>query len=110
MDTMGPYAGDEDLCLCEFSKSLSDRAYTWYTGLRSGSIPTWDDMVDVLCSKYFHGEETVILATLQSMKQSNGEYLLEFIKRFKDISLDCHDHFKEMALVEMCIGNMIMEY
>ena len=93
MDIMGLYAGDEDLCLCKFSKSLSDRAYTWYIGLRSGSIPTWDDMVDVLCSKYFHGEETVTLETLQSMKQRNGEYLLEFIKRFKDISLDFHDHF-----------------
>ena len=99
IDTMGPFAGDEDLCLCEFSQSLSDRAYTWYTGLRLASISTWDDMVDVLCSKYFHGEETVTLATL-----------LEFIKRFKDISLDCHDHFEEKTLVEMCIGNMIMEY
>ena len=28
MDIMGLYAGDEDLCLCKFSKSLSDRAYT----------------------------------------------------------------------------------
>jgi len=35
---------------------------------------------------------------------------LEFIKRFKNISLDCHDHFEEKTLVEMCIGNMIMEY
>ena len=27
-------------------------------GLKLGSIPTWDDMVDVFCTKYFHGEET----------------------------------------------------
>ena len=30
IDTPGPYAADEDLCLWEFSKSLCDRAYTWY--------------------------------------------------------------------------------
>jgi hypothetical protein len=28
LDSMGPYAGNGDLCLREFSKSLDDRAYT----------------------------------------------------------------------------------
>ena len=64
IDTLGPYAIDEDLCLWEFSKSLCDRAYTWYIGLKPGPIPTWDDMVDVFCTKYFHSKEIVTLATL----------------------------------------------
>ena len=64
IDTLGPYATDEDLCLREFSKSLCDRAYTWYIGLKPELILTWDDIVDVFCTKYFHGEETVTLATL----------------------------------------------
>ena len=68
IDTLGLYATNEDLCLREFSKSLCDWAYTWYIGLKPGSIPTWDDMVDVFCIKYFHGEETVTLATLQATK------------------------------------------
>ena len=38
--TIGPYAGDRKLCLREFAKSLVDRAYTWYTTLRPGSIKT----------------------------------------------------------------------
>uniref|UniRef100_A0A2N9EQZ9 Uncharacterized protein n=1 Tax=Fagus sylvatica TaxID=28930 RepID=A0A2N9EQZ9_FAGSY len=33
VDSMGAYAGNGDLCLREFSKSLDDRAYTWYTTL-----------------------------------------------------------------------------
>ena len=68
IDTLGPYAADEDLCLWEFSKSLCDQAYTWYIGLKPRSIPTWDDMVGVFCTNYFHGEETVMLATLQATK------------------------------------------
>ena len=43
--TMGPYTGDRELCLREFAKSLVDRAYTWYTTLRPGSIKTWDEMM-----------------------------------------------------------------
>ena len=64
IDTLGPYAANKNLCLWEFSKSLCDQAYTWYIGLKPGSIPTWDDMVDIFCIKYFHGEEIVTLATL----------------------------------------------
>ena len=110
IDTLGPYAADEDLCLREFSKSLCDRAYTWYIGLKLGSIPNWDDMVDVFCTKYFHGEETVTLATLQATKQRNREDLMEYIKRFRDIALDYYDHCEERTLIEMCMTNMIREF
>ena len=78
--------------------------------MKPGSIPTWDDMVDVFYTKYFHGEETVMLATWQGTKQKNGENLMKYIKRFRDIAPNCQDHYKEKTLVEMCMGNMIMEY
>ena len=66
--------------------------------------------MDVFCTKYFHGEETVTLVTLQATKQRNGEDLMEYIKRFKDIELDCYDHYEERTWVEMCMTNMIKEY
>ena len=64
----------------------------------------------VFCTKYFHGEETVSLATLQATKQRTDEDLMEYIKRFRDIALDYYDHCKEKTLVEMCMKNMIREY
>ena len=67
-------------------------------------------MVDVFCIKYFHGEETITFVTLQVTKQKNGEDLMEYIKRFRDIALDCYDHCEERTLVEMCVTNMIREY
>ena len=66
--------------------------------------------MDVFCTKYFHGEETVTLATLQATKQRSGEDLMEYIKRFRDIALDCYDHCEERTLIEMCMTNMIREY
>ena len=108
--TLGLYAANEGLCLREFSKSLCDRAYTWYIGLKPGSIPTWDDMVDLFCTKYFYGEEIVTLATLQATKQRSSEDLMEYIKRFRDIALDCYDHCEERTLVKICMMNMIKEY
>ncbi len=38
IDALGPHAGDYNLRLREFSKSLTDRAYTWYTTLALGSV------------------------------------------------------------------------
>ena len=35
---------------------------------------------------------------------------MEYIKRFRDIALDCYDHCEERTLVEMCMTNMIREY
>ena len=67
-------------------------------------------MVDVFCTKYFHEEETIMLVTLQAYKQRNSEDLMEYIKKFKDIALDCYDYCKERTLVEMCMINMIREY
>uniref|UniRef100_A0A2N9I104 Retrotransposon gag domain-containing protein n=1 Tax=Fagus sylvatica TaxID=28930 RepID=A0A2N9I104_FAGSY len=64
LDSMGPFAANGDLCLREFSKSLVDRAYTWYTVLPAGSIRTWEDMVESFCSKYFHVEEKITLRQL----------------------------------------------
>ena len=66
--------------------------------------------MDVFCTKYFHGEETVTPVTLQATKQRNGENLMEYIKRFRDIALYCYDHCEERTLVEMCMTDMIREY
>uniref|UniRef100_A0A2N9HSJ2 Integrase catalytic domain-containing protein n=1 Tax=Fagus sylvatica TaxID=28930 RepID=A0A2N9HSJ2_FAGSY len=95
LDSMGPFAAHGDLCLREFSKSLVDRAYTWYTVLPAGSIRTWEDMVESFCSKYFHVEEKITLVNLHSTKQQTGEDLVKYIHRFRDVSLDCHVKYQE---------------
>ena len=110
IDTLGPYAVDENLCLREFSKSFCDHVYTWYISLKPGPIPTWDDMVDVFCTKYFHEEEIVTLATLQVTKQRSGEDFMEYIKRLRSIALDCYDDYEEKTLVEMSMTNIFREY
>uniref|UniRef100_A0A2N9FVD9 Integrase catalytic domain-containing protein n=1 Tax=Fagus sylvatica TaxID=28930 RepID=A0A2N9FVD9_FAGSY len=110
LDSMGPFAGNGGLCLREFSKSLVDRVYTWYTMLPEGSIRDWEDMVESFCSKYFHVEEKITLLNLHSTKQLPGEDLLKYIHRFRDISLDCHVKYEESELVEVCIDNMLPEF
>uniref|UniRef100_A0A2N9ENF4 Integrase catalytic domain-containing protein n=1 Tax=Fagus sylvatica TaxID=28930 RepID=A0A2N9ENF4_FAGSY len=110
VDSMGAYAGNGDLCLREFSKSLDDRAYTWYTTLPPGSVKVWEDMVELFCGKYFQAEEKITLVNLHTTKQANGEDLLRYIHRFRDISLDCYANYEEGELVGVCIDNMLPEF
>uniref|UniRef100_A0A2N9I2U7 Uncharacterized protein n=1 Tax=Fagus sylvatica TaxID=28930 RepID=A0A2N9I2U7_FAGSY len=70
IDSMGAYAGNGDLCLREFSKSLDDRAYTWYTTMPPGFVKVWEDMVELFCGKYFQAEEKITLVNLHTTKQT----------------------------------------
>ena len=108
--TMGPYAGDRELCLREFAKSLVDRPYTWYTTLRPGSIKTWDEMMERFCAKYYLSEDKVTFQSFQMVRQRPGEDPVQFIKRFEDISLDYYRDHKEKELVETFISNMLFDY
>ena len=110
MDSMGPFAGNRELCIREFSKSLTDRAYTWYSTLQPNSSPTWEDMVESFCTKYFHGEEKVTIIALHNARQKPSVGLLNFIRRFRDTALNCCGQYKEQELVEICINNMFAEY
>ena len=79
LDTRGQHAGNEELCLRECSKSLTDRAYTWYTRPSPGSIRTWDEMVDGFCSKFFQEEERMTFVSLcNNNKQNVNEGVVEF--------------------------------
>uniref|UniRef100_A0A2N9G031 Integrase catalytic domain-containing protein n=1 Tax=Fagus sylvatica TaxID=28930 RepID=A0A2N9G031_FAGSY len=93
-----------------FQSLLDDRAYTWYTTLPPGSVKTWEDMVELFCGKYFQAEEKVTLVNLHTTKQTNGEDLLRYIHRFRDISLDCYANYEEGELVGVCIDNMLPEF
>ena len=44
------------------------------------------------------------------MKQKSGKDLVQFIKRFEDVSLDCYGDQEEKELVETCISNMLFDY
>uniref|UniRef100_A0A2N9EZU9 RNA-directed DNA polymerase n=1 Tax=Fagus sylvatica TaxID=28930 RepID=A0A2N9EZU9_FAGSY len=110
INSMGAYAGNGDLCLREFSKSLDDRAYTWYTTLRPGSVKVWEDMVELFCGKYFQAEEKITLVNLHTTKQAGGEDLFRYIHCFHNISLDCYANYEEGELVGVCIDNMLPEF
>ncbi|CAL2229622.1 unnamed protein product [Prunus armeniaca] len=82
LNALGPHAGDYNLQLREFSESLTDRAYIWYTTLALGSMHSWDDLASRFCKKYFQHEERVTTTQLNNTRQKQGEDPVDFLRRF----------------------------
>ena len=61
-------------------------------------------------AKYYSDEDKITFQSLQMVRQRPGEDLVQFIKRFEDISLDCYGDHEEKELVETCISNMLFDY
>ncbi|KAK7244906.1 hypothetical protein RIF29_39735 [Crotalaria pallida] len=88
LDDLGIYSQDKHLRLREFSKSLTGRAFTWYTKLRPTSINTWEEMVAEFCNKFLE-EESVL-----------------HIMDLGDKALHCKETLPEADLVYGCIKNV----
>ena len=91
MDALTVHAHDHNLRMKEFSKSLEGCSFSWYASLAPGSMFRWNDLATHFMKKFFSVDDRVTLADLGREKQRLGEELLDYIRRFRDISLSCHD-------------------
>lgn len=107
---MVAFSYDDTLCIWEFSKSLTNRAYTQYINLKPGSIRDYVLLVSLLNSKFFCAVAKFSLAELDRVRQYPGEDLDAYIRRFCDRALDCCDLIEEKMLVDVYLLGMIEEY
>ncbi|CAL5364327.1 unnamed protein product [Camellia sinensis] len=90
--------------------SLTDRAYSWYVNLAPNSVRSWEEMVNKFHAKFFQVAEKVTTLTLCKGKQQEGEDILEYVKRFQDKAVDCHEAVEESYLVQICIERALNGY
>ena len=110
MDALTTHFHDHELRLKEFSKSLEGRAFTWYTSFTPGSVLSLNDLATQFKKKFFTLEEKLTLFDLQPEKQRVSEGLLEYIRKFRDLSLLYYDLVEEGRLVDVCIVGMLYKY
>lgn len=110
MDALTAHSHDHELRLREFPKSLEGQAFTWYTTLLLESVLSWNDIATQFMRKFFALDEKLTLSNLQQERQRISEGLLDYIYRFRDLSLICYDPVKEERLVDICIAGMLYEY
>ncbi|KAM1512695.1 hypothetical protein ACFX1Z_024226 [Malus domestica] len=100
-------AGTEgDYLAKQFVRSLKGNAFEWYTDLEPESIKSWEQLEREFLNRFYSTRRTVSMLELTSTKQWREEPVMDYINRWRNLSLDCKDRLSEISSIEMCIQGM----
>ena len=90
----------------QFVRSLKGNAFEWYTDLEPESIDNWKQLEKEFLNRFYSTRRTVSMLELTSTKQWRDEPVVDYINRWRNLSLDCKDRLSEISSIEMCIQGM----
>ncbi|KAM0981028.1 hypothetical protein TB2_013881 [Malus domestica] len=100
-------AGKEGYYLAkQFVRSLKGNAFEWYTDLEPESINSWEQLEREFLNRFYSTRRTVSMLELISTKQWRDELVVDYINRWRNLSLDCKDRLSEISSIEMCVQGM----
>ncbi|KAB2614624.1 S2-RNase [Pyrus ussuriensis x Pyrus communis] len=98
IDALGPYASNCNLHLREFSKSLTDHAYTWYKTLAPGSIQTWEELTGRF-SKGWGDKDANLMDFAPSL--SDDDFTIDILEEYNEEAAEEHLFNQEMMVVTL---------
>ncbi|KAM1337739.1 hypothetical protein ACFX2H_041533 [Malus domestica] len=100
-------AGTEgDYLAKQFVRSLKGNAFEWYTDLEPEYINSWEQLEREFLNRFYSTRRIVSMLELTSTKQWKEEPVMDYINRWRNLSLDCKDRLSEISSIEMCIQGM----
>ncbi|KAK4391467.1 hypothetical protein Sango_1924500 [Sesamum angolense] len=93
----------------QFVRSLKGNAFDWYTDLEAGSIDGWEQLEQEFLNPFYSTRRTVSMVELTNSRQWKEEPVIDYINRWRNLSLNCKDRLSEASAIEMCIQGMHWE-
>ncbi|MQM08653.1 hypothetical protein Taro_041503, partial [Colocasia esculenta] len=109
INVMGDLATDESYLLKFFGSSLTGLAFEWYSGLPAGSILDWTDMQKKFRERFYIAEREVTATELYGTKQKGNESALDYIQRWRNLSMRCKRPPHQEDAVQICKQNLKRE-
>ncbi|KAM2589171.1 hypothetical protein TB1_046128 [Malus domestica] len=106
VETCNNAGTERDYLAKQFVRSLKGNAFEWYTDLEPESINSWEQLEMEFLNRFYSTRRTVSMLELTSMKQWREELVMDYINRWRNLSLDCKDRLSEISSIEMCIQGM----
>ena len=94
------------LLLRQFPRSLTGPAFEWYCSLENGSIKTWDDMAHAFRAKFAVMADKISIADLANTKPKERESILDYINRWRNLSIKLDRHISQKEAVELITSNI----
>ncbi|XP_012853849.1 PREDICTED: uncharacterized protein LOC105973373 [Erythranthe guttata] len=95
-----------DYLVKQFVRSLKGNAFDWYTDLEPNSIDSWSQMEQEFLNRFYSTRRTVSMIELTNSRQWKEEAVIDYINRWRNLSLNCKDRLSEPSAIEMCIQGM----
>ena len=104
--TLGNLANNPNYCLRLFGSTLTGDAFQWYLTLPSGSVKTWDQMLQLFVGRFFVTERDVTIADLFSVTQKPNKSVQDYIKRWRQEATRCRQQLPEIEQISLCRRGM----
>jgi len=98
-----------DLRVKKFVRTLKDIAFDWYTDLEPESINSWGKMEQEFLNRFYSTQRTISMTESTNTKQWKDEPVLDYINRWRALSLDFKDRLSETFAMEMCTQGMVWD-
>ncbi|KAL0293307.1 UNVERIFIED_CONTAM: hypothetical protein Sradi_6945000 [Sesamum radiatum] len=90
----------------QFVRSLKGNAFDWYTDLEAGLIDGWEQLEQEFLNRFYSTRRSVSKVELTNSRQCKEEPVIDYINRWRNLSLNCKDRLSEGSTIEMCIQGM----
>ena len=77
-----------DLLVKQFVRSLKDKAFEWYINLEPESIDSWKQLEREFLNRFFSTCRVVSFMELTRIKQREEEPVVDYINRWRALSLE----------------------
>ncbi|KAL0292837.1 UNVERIFIED_CONTAM: hypothetical protein Scaly_3152100 [Sesamum calycinum] len=75
----------------QFVRSLKDNAFDRYTDLEAGSINGWEHLEQEFLNCFYNTRRIVSMVELTNSRQWKEEPVVDYINRWRNLSLNCKD-------------------
>ncbi|WRX20640.1 Retrotransposon gag domain - like 10 [Theobroma cacao] len=90
----------------QFVYSLKGNAFDWYTDLKPGMIDNWEQLEREFLNRFYSTQRVVSMIELTSSHQWKDEPVIDYIHRWRNLSLNCKKLLSESSALDMCIQGM----
>ncbi|KAK4406413.1 hypothetical protein Sango_0647800 [Sesamum angolense] len=90
----------------QFVRSLKGNAFDWYTDLEAGSIDEREQLEQEFLNRFYSTRRTVSMVELTNSRQWKEKLVIDYINRWRSLSLNCKDRLSKASAIEMCIQGM----
>ncbi|KAH7685483.1 Pheromone/general odorant binding protein [Dioscorea alata] len=94
------------LLLRQFSSSLTGVAFEWHASLQPESIQNWQQMKDAFRVRFGGVNDKITIADLAATRQNKDEKVIDYIMRWRNLSIKCEQPLDQPQSVGLLLGNI----